>query len=132
MMQKRRPFGVTLLAILALVAVVVAVWRALQALGVAPITLGDMQFFVPSAQWVNALLWGVSALIYLWVFRMLWAVNPQGWLFITVISILNLVLAVFNIIGGSSLDAMLPSLIVNGIILIYCLVPGTKAAFEVP
>lgn len=131
-MAKHRPFGITLLAILALVAVVVAIWRALQALGVAPITIGTMSFFVPEASWINAILWGLLALIYLWVFRMLWQVNPQGWLFVTVISIWNLTLAVIDILGGSSFDAMLPVLVVSGLILIYCLVPGTKAAFEIP
>lgn len=131
-MAKHRPFGITLLAILALVAVVVAIWRALQALGVAPITIGTMSFFVPEASWINAILWGLLALIYLWVFRMLWQVNPQGWLFVTVISILNLTLAVIDILGGSTFDAMLPALVINGLILIYCLVPGTKAAFEIP
>ena len=131
-MAKHRPFGITLLAILSLIAVVVAIWRVLQALGIAPITLGTMSFFVPEASWVNAILWGLMALIYLWVFRMLWAVNPQGWLFVTVISILNLTIAVLDIIGGSSFDAMLPTLVINGIILLYCLVPGTKAAFEIP
>ena len=131
-MAKHRPFGITLLAILALVAVAVAIWRALQALGVAPITLGTMSFFVPEASWINAIMWGLLALIYLWVFRMLWQVNPQGWLFVTVIAILNLTLAVIDILGGSSFDAMLPTLVINGIILVYCLVPGTKAAFEIP
>ncbi|MBL8147028.1 MAG: hypothetical protein JNL34_11645 [Anaerolineae bacterium] len=131
-MAKHRPFGITLLAILSLIAVVVAIWRVLQALGIAPITLGTMSFFVPEASWVNAILWGLMALIYLWVFRMLWAVNPQGWLFVTVISILNLTIAVLDIIGGSTFDAMLPALVINGIILIYCLIPGTKAAFEIP
>lgn len=131
-MTKHRPFGITLLAILALVAVVVAVWRVLQSLGIAPITMGTMSFFVPEASWVNAILWGLMALIYLWVFRMLWQVNPQGWLFMTVISILNLAIAVLDILGGSTFDAMLPSLVINGIILLYCLIPGTKAAFDIP
>ncbi|MBL8145455.1 MAG: hypothetical protein JNL34_03640 [Anaerolineae bacterium] len=131
-MARKRPFGITLLAVLSLIAVVIAIWRVLQSLGIAPITLGTMSFFVPEASWVNAILWGLMALIYLWVFRMLWAVNPQGWLFVTVISILNLTIAVLDIIGGSSFDAMLPTLVINGIILLYCLVPGTKAAFEIP
>ena len=131
-MQKHRPFGITLLAILALVAVVIAIWRVLQALSIAPINLGTMQFFTQDIYWVNAILWGLLALIYLWVFRMLWQVNPQGWLFVTVIAILNLVLAVVDIIGGSTFDAMLPSLVINGIILVYCLVPSTKAAFDIP
>lgn len=131
-MSKRRPFGVTLLAILAIVAALVAVWRTLQALGIAPINIGTVSVYVPSAQWINAFMWVLMALIYLWVFRMLWAVNAQGWLFVTVISILNLVIAVFDIIGGTAFQIMLPVLLVNAIILIYCLLPGTKAAFEVP
>jgi hypothetical protein len=131
-MTKHRPFGVTLLAILALIATLVAVWRTLQALGIAPINIGEVSVFVPQAQWFNAFMWVLMALIYLWVFRMLWQVNAQGWLFVTVISILNLVVAVVDIITGTAFQIMLPVLLINGIILIYCLLPGTKAAFEVP
>lgn len=130
-MAKHRPFGITLLAILSLIAVVVAIWRVLQALGIAPITLGTMSFFVPEASWVNAILWGLMALIYLWVFRMLWNLDPQGWLFIVVVAMFNLILAVLSIFGDSTWQSMMPAFLINGLVLIYGMLPGTKAAFNI-
>lgn len=132
--MKRRPFGVTVLAILALIAAVIAGWHTLQMLHLLPVNvetaLGTVKFFTFDI--FGAILWGVMVLIYVWVFRMLWNVDPQGWLFVTVVSVLNLITAVMSIIGSSSWQAMLPSLLINGLILIYCLLPGTKDAFNAP
>jgi hypothetical protein len=60
---------------------------------------------------------------------MLWNLDPQGWLFTAALSTLNLIFAVISIIGQSTWQAMLPALIINGLILIYCLLPGTREAF---
>jgi hypothetical protein len=72
------------------------------------------------------------AAIYIWLVRMLWNLDPQGWLFLVIIAIFNLILAFVSILGRSSFQAMLPSILINGIILIYCLLPGTKEAFGQP
>ena len=81
---------------------------------------------------LGALLWGLMAVIYIWLVRMLWNLDPQGWLFLVVIAIFNLILAFVSVLGRSSFQAMLPSILVNGIILIYCILPGTKEAFGQP
>jgi hypothetical protein len=130
-MAKKRPFGVTLLALLAGVAAVVAIVHTLQMLHLFPISgpLGEAHFF--TFDLLGALLWGVMAAIYLWVFRMLWNLDPQGWLFVVVIAVLNLILAGLSILGDSTWQAMLPALVVNGLVLLYGLLPGTKAAFSV-
>lgn len=128
--MKKRPFGITLLAIFSLLAALAAIWYALQLLLVAPKFLGGVGFF--GIDWFGALMWGIMVLIYLWVFRMLWNVDPQGWLFITVLSALNLILAFVSVLGQSTISAMGPAIVINGLILIYALLPGTKAAFNIP
>jgi hypothetical protein len=128
--MKKRPLGITVLALLALLAAVVAAWHTLQMLHLAPVFFGPVTFF--TFDLLGALLWGIMVLIYVWVFRMLWNLDPQGWLFITVISVINLVLAFLSIFGASSWQEMMPAFLINGIILIYALLPGTKAAFGMP
>lgn len=127
-MQRDRPFGVTLLALLAGAGALVNIWHTLQMLHVLPITLGDSRFF--TFDLVGAILFGLLAVIYIWVFTMLWRVDPQGWLFVTVLAMLNLILAFISILGQSSFGAMLPSLLLNGFVLLYCLMPGTRQAFD--
>ncbi len=129
-MPKNRPFVVTILAILALIGALQALVYTLQMLHLLPIWIGDIRFY--TFDFWGALLWGIMVFIYLWVFNMLWNVNPQGWLFLVFISGLNLVLAFLYILGGSSWDAMSVAIVINGLILIYCLLPSTKRAFEIP
>jgi predicted flap endonuclease-1-like 5' DNA nuclease len=122
-MTKRRPFGITLLAILAGIAAIIAIIHTLQMLHLFPIRgpFGVFSFF--TFDLLGAILWGILALIYIWVTRMLWNLDPAGWLFVAAISALNL------IFGQSTWQAMLPAILVNGLILIYVLLPGTKEAF---
>ena len=131
-MTKKRPFGVTLLAILAVIGAIVAAYHTLQYLGIFSFTgpFGVFKFY--GLNWFGALMWALMALIFIWVARMLWNLDPQGWLFVAALSTLNLILAVLSIIGDSTWQSMLPSLIVNGLILLYALMPGTKDAFIVP
>lgn len=129
-MARKRPFGITVLAFLALLAVVLAVINTLQMLHLLPVALGPVRFF--TFDLAGAILWGVLALIYLWVFRMLWHLDPQGWVFVVLLSTLNIVLAILSVLGASTWEAMAPALLINVVVLIYCLAPGTKEAFGVP
>ncbi len=125
---KHRPVGVTLLTILACLAAVVALWHALQMLHLLPFKMGEHSFWGYDP--IGALLWGFMCVIYLWLARILWNVEPQGWLLMAVIAAFNLVLDVMSLLGASTLGAMWPSLLVNGVILVYVLRPGTRKAFE--
>jgi hypothetical protein len=129
-MARNRPFVITLLAILALIAAAQALIVTLQNLHLLPMYIGQLRFW--DFDFWGALGWGILFLIYLWVFRMLWNVDPQGWMFLVIISGLNLILAFLYILGGSSWEAMSFAIIINGLILIYCLLPSTKKAFEIP
>jgi hypothetical protein len=126
---KHRPIGITILAILALFGAAMAFIYTLQMLHLLPVWIGPVSFWTFDL-WA-AILWGILGLIYLWVYRMLWMVNPQGWMFVVLISALNLILAFLSILGGSSWEAISLSIIINGIILIYSLLPSTKKAFGV-
>lgn len=130
-MTRKRPFGVTILAVLAAVAAIVAIYHTLQMLSLLPIRgpLGVFQFF--GFNLFGAIMWAVLAFIYIWVVRMLWNLDARGWVFVVAIAALNLIFAVISIIGQSSWQAMAPAIVVNGLVLIYGLLPGTKAAFQI-
>ena len=129
-MEKTRPLGVTILAFLAILGAINALIYTLQMLHLLPIFIGPVAFFEFSL--VGAFFWGLLFFIWLWVFRMLWEVNPQGWMFMTLLSVLNLVFGIINVIGASSWQAMAPIIIISALVLIYCMLPGTKEAFGVP
>jgi len=129
-MARDRPFVITLLAIFALLGAAQAFFVTLQMLHLLPINIGPMHFW--TFDFWGALMWGILFLVYMWVFRMLWNVDPQGWLFLVIISGLNLMLAFLSVLGGSSWEAMSAAILINGLILVYCLLPGTKKAFEIP
>jgi hypothetical protein len=63
---------------------------------------------------------------------MLWRVEPAGWMFLVIIAIFNLLFDFFAVIGPTTTfsDVAL-SFLVNGVILIYALLPGVKEAFGV-
>lgn len=127
--SKSRPIGVTILAILAAIAALVAIYHTLQYLGLFPITgpFGVFSFF--AFDLLGAIMWAILAAIYIWLVRKLWNVEPEAWLFLVILSILNLVLAFVSLLGATTLEALLPSILINGIILIYCFLPGVRGAF---
>ena len=127
--MKKRPIGVTLLAILAGVQAVVAIIRTLQMLHLFPISLGEFRFF--TFDLFGAIMWGLMALIYIWLVRSLWNLKAQGWLFLVIITTINVILNFFTILGGTPWEYILPSLVLNGAVLLYCILPGVKQAFGV-
>lgn len=129
-MTKTRPIGVTLIAVLIGLAAIIAILFALQMLGLLPVFLGPVAFY--TFNFFAAILWIILAFIYLWIARMLWDMQPQGWMFAVLFSAFNLFFALLSVLGASSLQAMAPAIVVNGIVFIYCILPGTKKAFGIP
>jgi hypothetical protein len=127
--EKKRPIGVTILAILAGIAAVVAIIHTLQMLHLLPFSLGPFRFF--TFDLLGAILWGILAAIWIWVITMLWRVDPQAWYFLVILSVLNLCLDFVSLIGGTSLSNLAVSMIVNAAVLIYCVIPSTKEAFDI-
>ena len=129
MAQKERPIGVTILAILAGLGALMALIYTLQMLHILPYYIGPVAFWNFSL--LGALFWGFIFLIWLAVIQMLLTMHPSGWMFMVIISGLSLLFALLSVMGASSWEAMAPTILISGIILIYCLLPGTKAAFGV-
>ena len=127
--MKKRPFGVTVLAILAGVAAVLAGIHTLQALGILPYFIGE--FTVHTFNLWSALMWALMVWLWAWLVKMLWNVNTEAWLFLAVITIFNLILDFVVMLGASDWSDVSVSFFVNAIILIYAMLPGTKRAFEV-
>ncbi|MBV9576996.1 MAG: hypothetical protein JO057_00250 [Chloroflexi bacterium] len=126
-MTPHRPIGITIIAILAGIATILAAIHTLQYLHILPFFIGSMAFF--GFDLWGALLWALMTLIYAWVVVQLWNVNPQGWMFLVILSALNIILDVLSILGATTVSAVLPSIVINAIVLIYCLTPGIKRAF---
>ncbi len=124
---QKQPVGVTILGILAAVAAGVALYHALQFLGVIPAIIGRFSF--PVQNFWGALVFGFNALLWAVVAWGLLSLKPWAWLFAIVVSVLGLLSAVFALLGGSELTALLPELLINGIILVYCYTSGVKRAF---
>jgi hypothetical protein len=122
-----RPIGVTILAVLAALASVAMIANALQFLGVFPPVLGTVGFF--GANWLGALLCAACAAIFGWLAVALWRLRPAAWMYTWLFAGVALVVAALAVLGASTLTAMLPTLIINGVILAYCFTPGVKRAF---
>jgi hypothetical protein len=129
-MAKERPVGVTILAILAALAALASLVYTLQMLHILPFYLGPIVYWEFSL--IGAMFWGFIFLIWLAVFQMLMTMHPSGWMFCVILSALNLLFDFLAVLGGTSWEAMAPALLLNGIVLIYCLLPGTKKAFGLP
>ncbi len=126
----KRPFGVTLLAILAGIAAVLAGIHALQSLGILPFVLGP--FKVHAFSFWNFIMWGIMVWIYIWLIQMLWKLDPSAWLFLAVITTFNLILDFMVMLGSTTTFSDVSiSFLLNALILIYCMLPGTKRAFGV-
>jgi len=129
MAQKERPIGVTILAILAGFGALMALIYTLQMLHILPYYIGPVAFWDFSL--LGAIFWGFIFLIWLAVIQMLLTMHPSGWMFMVIISGLSLLFALLSVMGASSWEAMAPTILISGIILVYCLLPGTKAAFNI-
>ena len=124
----KRPFGVTLLAILAGIAAALAAIHALQSLGILPFVLGP--FKVHAFSFWNFIMWGIMVWIYVWLIQMLWRLDPSAWLFLAVITVFNLILDFVVMLGNdTTFSAVSLSFLLNALILIYCMLPSTKRAF---
>jgi hypothetical protein len=126
---KERPIGVTILAILAGIAAVLAAIHALQFLGIIPFVIGPSGYKVHYFSFWYALMYGLLVWVYIWLTMALWRVEPQAWVFLVIVTMFYLILDFFTLIGASTWEDVAVSVILNAIILLYCMLPGVRSAF---
>ena len=125
---RQRNAAVVILTVLAVMAGVLEVVDVLRHLGIMP--LGEvlsLQFY--GVSWLGAILSAIVAAIWFSVARQLWNLDPQGWVFVVVIAILNIILLLATVLGRTTFEAVSLGVVVNAMVLILALLPGTKAAF---
>ena len=127
--MKKRPFGVTVLAVLAGAVAVLSGIHALQSLGILPFVLGP--FTVHAFSFWSFLMWAMLVWVYVWLVQMLWNMDKSAWLFLAVITVFNLVLDFTLMLGQGAWSDVSAHFLLNAIILIYVMLPGVKQAFEV-
>ena len=125
--MKQRPLGVTILAILAGVAAVLSAINALQFLGIIPFFIGPVG--LRAYNFWYALMWGLMVWVYVWLVQMLWRVEPAAWLFLVIVTLFELSLNFFAMLGGAIWQDVSVSFLVNGVILLYVMLPGVREAF---
>jgi len=127
--MRDRPIGVTILAILAGIAAVLAAIHALQFLGIIPFFIGPSGYKIHAYSFWYALMYGLLVWVYIWLTMMLWRVEPQAWMFLVIITFFYLILDFFSLFGTNTWEDVAVSVIVNAIILLYCMLPGVRSAF---
>ncbi len=125
----QRPIGVTILAVFSGLLAVIAVVKTLTWLGLFP-WLGPGPAVRTFNLWY-ALLYGLLAWVYIWLTQMLWNVNPSAWWFLIIITIFNLIIEFVALLNGTPWEWVAPTIIINSLILIYVVLPGTRRSFGI-
>ena len=126
-----RPLGVTILAALASVALVLSIVHLLQAIGILPYFIGQISIRDFNLWYV--LMWALMIWVWLWVVRALLAVDPSAWLFLLIVSGFNLIFDFLTLIQTPTAlqQDVAVSFVINLVIFGYAMLPGTKNAFGV-
>jgi hypothetical protein len=119
-----RTAGITILAVIAVVAGIVAVVDTLRYLS---ILFSPLSFL--GAPLLGAIMTGLVALIWFWAASRVWNVDPQGWLFMVSIAAIYLIIDIVALIAGTSIDLLWGSIVISVLALILGLLPSTKREF---
>lgn len=135
-----RPFGTMVLAVLAMLGAAQAGFMAVQVLYILPAFSGPRFAVVPDL--IVALICGLLVLAFMWISYMFWTINLTDWYSVISISLLNLALILLSgtslavsiamMVKGFSWTMLVSAIIINGCILLYCLLLDKKRAFGSP
>jgi hypothetical protein len=127
---RARPIGVTVLAALAGVALVLAALHLLQAVGILPYVIGPVEY--RDFSFWYALMWGTMVYIWAWAIRALLDVDPSVWLFLMIVSGFSMMFDFFTMAAAATATTDLSiSFVVSLVVFVYTLLPSTRRAFAV-
>ncbi len=130
--ETHRNWVTWLFFILAVLAAIGAFLDAARYMGWVSVTsIGPLDFFLEDANWLGAAFAVLLGVIWVVVAGWMWSTDPRGWMFVVIISALNLLFILLNLIGSATFENIWPALVVNGLILILAFIPGTRRAFGV-
>ena len=130
-MAKQRTIWISVLAILAAIAGLLAVLDTLRYLGILPagITTALGEYQVVYRSWFSAILSGLVAAIWFATAWRIWNLDPRGWLFAVVIAVINLIFLGMALLAGTSFNAIMLPLLASALALVIGMLPSTRAAF---
>lgn len=136
-MLNDRPYGIIILAVLAMLGAAQAGFMTVQVLQVLPALPGPWLVVVPDL--FVALIFGLAALAFTWISYMFWTINLSDWYSVLSISLLNLALILLSgmsiaftiamMVKGWSWNLLVSGMMIYGGILTYCLLLDKKKAF---
>lgn len=135
--ERKKNWAIYILFILAVIAGILAFVDAGRYMGWIPINatipgLGEISFAYPQSQWFAALMQALLGAIWFVVAYWLWTLNPSGWMFVIVISVVNLIFLALALLGRTTFSQVLPALLVNALAFLLAFLPGTREAFIQP
>jgi predicted flap endonuclease-1-like 5' DNA nuclease len=74
----------------------------------------------------------IVGVIFFVVASWIWNLNPSGWLFVVIMTVINLIFLFLAILGRTSFSDVWIQIAVNAIALLLALLPSTKRAFLPP
>jgi hypothetical protein len=125
---RQRPFMVTILAIVVGLLAVLAAVHLLQAVGIVPYVIGRLE--IRTFSLLYAIMWGAMVWVWIWLIQMLWRVEPQAWIFLVFVSMLNMFLDFMLLLGSTTWSDVAVSFLINALVLLYCMLPSTRRTFE--
>jgi ribose/xylose/arabinose/galactoside ABC-type transport system permease subunit len=126
--MNKRPFSVILLALFSIIAAATDIFYMLQFLHLLPFSSGPFKFW--KLDFLSALLWGSLAIFYIGLVLPLWFRKPYARPLVVTVAFLNLSLGLAALIGGTALQNLIPSYIINTILFIYGFLPDTQTVFR--
>jgi hypothetical protein len=128
--MRPRPISVTILAVLAGVALVLSVIHFIQALGILPYFVGPVA--IRDFNIWHVLMWGLMIWVWWWALRALWVMDPSAWVFVTIVAAFSLIYDFTEVaFTSATLSDVGASFVVSLVILALAFLPSTKTAFEI-